>query len=153
MDDPVLLEVLERFQALEQRVLPRHTDARAGLRALLGVAATLSTPNLASLARASGLEKTRVTRDIAALEQLGWVSKSHDPTDRRSRLISITPLGAAELDATRSERAKLASVCLRQLAPADRAAAQRAFHRLARLLADEGPPRLGALRSKRAAIL
>ncbi len=51
-----------------------------------------------SLADFSGIHKATITRLIDQLEELGLVTRSQDPEDRRQNLIEITEKGQAMID-------------------------------------------------------
>ena len=47
------------------------------------------------------IDKSQVSRAVRDLEGLGLVERTPDPTDRRSALLRLTPLGASRLAAAR----------------------------------------------------
>lgn len=54
--------------------------------------------------RTMGSDKGTVSRQIAQLEQLGLVTRSADPTDRRAQVVSLTADGQQRVDAVANER-------------------------------------------------
>jgi DNA-binding MarR family transcriptional regulator len=50
---------------------------------------------LSALANALGLERTTLTRNLALLEDKGWIAIRSGDTDSRSRIISVTKEGRA----------------------------------------------------------
>lgn len=57
---------------------------------------------LSALAERLSADKGLASRSVSELEGLGLVERTDDPTDRRSRLIAVTPLGAERLEAART---------------------------------------------------
>jgi len=57
---------------------------------------------LSALADRLTADKGLVSRSISELEELGLIVRVPDPADRRSRAISVTPLGAERLAAARA---------------------------------------------------
>lgn len=57
---------------------------------------------LSALAERLSADKGLASRSVSELEGLGLVERTDDPVDRRSRLISLTPLGAERLEAARA---------------------------------------------------
>lgn len=69
----------------------------------------------AAICRVSHVEKTKVSRAVAALETRGFLARGPDPEDRRAESLSLTPagrevfgrLGALALDYDRALRDRL----------------------------------------------
>lgn len=59
------------------------------------------------LARRAGITKQSLGERISHLERLGYVSRRTDPTDRRARLVVLTPAGARALDVAADARRAL----------------------------------------------
>jgi DNA-binding MarR family transcriptional regulator len=77
----------------------------------------------------AGLERVArptVTRVLTRLEEAGLISRTPDPVDRRSTLVTVTPAGAALLDEARTRKDAFLSERLDGLSPADRATLARA---------------------------
>lgn len=55
--------------------------------------ATAGTMSISALAGRLGLDATTVTRQVAALENAGFVNRRADPTDGRVRLVELTARG------------------------------------------------------------
>jgi DNA-binding MarR family transcriptional regulator len=49
------------------------------------------------------VDQSTVSRQLAALEEAGLVSRSVDPSDRRAALVEVTPVGNEAMDAARRE--------------------------------------------------
>ncbi|MFJ6654235.1 MarR family winged helix-turn-helix transcriptional regulator [Microbacterium sp. NPDC091313] len=50
-------------------------------------------------------DKGLISRSVSELEGLGFVERTADPDDRRSRVIAVTPLGQERLEAAREPHA------------------------------------------------
>jgi DNA-binding MarR family transcriptional regulator len=59
---------------------------------------------VARLAGRLGLEGSTVTRQLAALDARGWISRSTDPDDARVTLVAATAAGLAAMDELREYR-------------------------------------------------
>lgn len=57
---------------------------------------------LSALADKLNSDKGLISRSVSELEGLGLVERTDDPSDRRSRLIAVTPLGAERVEAARA---------------------------------------------------
>jgi DNA-binding MarR family transcriptional regulator len=56
------------------------------------------------LARAFGVDKSTMSRQVAALQRAGLVSRMDDPLDGRAYQVSISPQGQRSLEAARTAR-------------------------------------------------
>jgi DNA-binding MarR family transcriptional regulator len=79
------------------------------------------------LAARERIQRPTTTRLIARLEEAGLISRTADPGDRRSSLVSATPAGSALLVKQRARRdaylaARLDGLSAEELATLDRAA-------------------------------
>jgi DNA-binding MarR family transcriptional regulator len=59
---------------------------------------------VATLAAALGLDGSTVTRQVAALEDRGWVTRSVDPDDARATVVTATKAGLAAMNELRRYR-------------------------------------------------
>ena len=57
---------------------------------------------LSVLAERLTADKGLTSRSVTELEELGLITRTEDPSDRRSRLIAVTPLGEARLAEARA---------------------------------------------------
>jgi DNA-binding MarR family transcriptional regulator len=78
------------------------------------------------------------TRVLARLEEAGLVTRTPDPDDRRSSLVSSTDAGKALLGAVRDRRDLYLAQRLDRLSPEDLAALDRAAEILERMLEEDG---------------
>ena len=56
-------------------------------------------PSVGSVANLLAMDRTTLTANLKPLERRGLVQASHDPADRRSRLLSLTEAGLSLLQA------------------------------------------------------
>jgi DNA-binding MarR family transcriptional regulator len=61
---------------------------------------------VAHLAAALGLDGSTVTRQLAALDEAGWITRSSHPDDARATLVEATPAGLAAMDDLRQFRVR-----------------------------------------------
>ena len=78
------------------------------------------------LADAERVRRPTVTRMLGHLADAGLISRTPDPADGRSTLVTITPAGAALLAEGRTRKDAFLSERLDGLSPADRATLARA---------------------------
>jgi DNA-binding MarR family transcriptional regulator len=72
------------------------------------------------LARAFGVDKSTMSRQVASLERAGLVGRVEDPVDGRAYQVSISPRGRRALESTRTERRQLYRDLLAHWPEADR---------------------------------
>jgi DNA-binding MarR family transcriptional regulator len=80
------------------------------------------------------IQRPTVTRILVRLEQAGLASRTPDPHDRRSSLVSATPAGRALIDELRTRKTAYLARRLEDLDPEDRAVLERAAAVLERML-------------------
>ncbi len=98
---------------------------------------TLDRRGPATLGELSGTERVKpptMTRVVASLEEMGLVTRSADPRDRRIARVAITDAGRELLARTRSSKDAFLAARLATLPDADREALARAADALDRLL-------------------
>lgn len=66
--------------------------------ALMAQIAAQTDDSLAALADKAGLDPSTMTRNLQALERLGWVEIAHVENDLRRRAVWLTEAGARELE-------------------------------------------------------
>jgi DNA-binding MarR family transcriptional regulator len=88
------------------------------------------------LAQRERVQRPTATRLLARLEAPGLVTRTPDPQDGRSSLVTITPAGRALLEDLRHRKDAYLARRLRTLSAADRATLRRASDILERLLED-----------------
>ncbi len=115
--------------------------------ALLGLLAGEGPQRSGELARTFALDKSTMSRHVAALERDGLVERVDDPEDRRAFLVSLSASGRQALRTVREERRRVYEELLSGWPDADRAELARLLRQLnadmQRLLADPaGGPRI-----------
>ncbi len=70
----------------------------------LASVAKLGSPTLGALAASEAVQPPSMTRVIAALEEMGYLTRIVDPTDRRVARVAITEQGRTVLDLNRSAK-------------------------------------------------
>lgn len=71
------------------------------------------------LAERERVKPPSMTRTVAVLEQLGLVTRTNDPRDRRQVLLSLTEAGRTAVDATRRRRTEWLALRLTGLTAED----------------------------------
>jgi DNA-binding MarR family transcriptional regulator len=59
------------------------------------------------LARAFGVDKSTMSRQVSALQRAGLVTRLEDPADRRAYQVGISPAGQRSLEAARADRRRV----------------------------------------------
>ncbi len=90
------------------------------------------------LASRERIQRPTATRVLARLEEAGLVTRTPDPADRRSSLVSATNAGSALLTEMRARRDAWMAERLDSLSPEDLAALDRAAGILERILRERG---------------
>jgi DNA-binding MarR family transcriptional regulator len=89
--------------------------------ALAGVE-RLGSPTLGALASRESVQPPTMTKVVAGLEDLGYVSRVTDPSDRRVTRVAVTPAGTEVLGQMRSLKTAFLADRLHHLEPSDRLA-------------------------------
>jgi len=130
LDDTATLDAIQRELAVLIRRALRGTVLHTGGRAhRLDLAAYALLVRLVEdgpqrsgdLARAFGLDKSTMSRQVAALERAGLVSRVDDPLDGRAFLVSVSAEGELSLGVMRAERRRVYRELLGHWSDRDRA--------------------------------
>jgi DNA-binding MarR family transcriptional regulator len=113
----------------ERPLLEAHGLTMWGYVALTHLAGGPAETQLA-LATAIGHDKTRLIAVLDALESAGLITREADPSDRRARLVRITPAGLARHAAAVADIRAMEDDLLSALAPGERSAFLSALARL-----------------------
>lgn len=113
------LAVTRLHRSLRQQAEGGLTPSQAS--ALAGVA-RLGSPTLGALAARESVQPPSMTRIVGGLEELGYVTRVADPSDRRVTRLTITPSGEAVLLHNRSLKDAFLAERVTSLGPSDRAA-------------------------------
>jgi DNA-binding MarR family transcriptional regulator len=82
----------------------------------------------------SRMHKTKISRAVAALEELGFLARSGNDKDRREELLSLTAKGKAAYDDLAPKAADFARHLLDDFSATERRALERAIDRLLKTL-------------------
>lgn len=126
----LLTPVTRAFTAAELPVLAAHGISMWAYAVLLRLDAE-PLRSQAELAEAIGADKTRIIPVLDDLQRRGLIHREPDPSDRRVRLLSLTPEGAEVRDRAQRDIQDQEAAVLATLPAADRAAFLRVLHRLA----------------------
>ena len=104
--------VARELGLLVRSIKALHTDAvaGAGVRVELPALSVLHALDTSPAVRPSvladqlNLDLSSISRQVAALEREGWVSRSRDPADSRAALLELTPAGRDVLARVRAGR-------------------------------------------------
>lgn len=135
-------DLAHRLRPMVTRLARRMRQVGAELSPTQGAAlATIDchgplTPS--ELAAREKIQRPTATRVLARLEEAGLVTRTPDPDDRRSSLVSTTPAGRALLDTVRDRKDLYLAQRLDRLSPEDLAALDRAAGILERMLEEDG---------------
>ena len=109
----------------------------------LGELADVESMSQQELGQLLGLEKSTVSRLVAALQRRGWVERQRDPTNRRFYQVQLTPDGRELADRIGQDLRAHHQQLLEALTPDERAALTLGLTGLVRALASN-PPHPGA---------
>jgi len=90
------------------------------------------------LAESAGVAPPTATRMLDGLARLGYVLRRHSDADRRAVLVTLTPAGAAALDAAHEQATAFRRRVFESLSPEDREHAARLLRRLAEAMEEQG---------------
>lgn len=121
---------------LEKRIAPAGFGVTQGeARALIHIAAEEGARQM-RIAERMGIEPMTACRYIDRLEQLGFVERTPDPTDRRAKNVATTAAARPLIDATLAELVAIREDALSCLEPAEREAMLRGLRRVHATLRD-----------------
>ena len=89
-------------------------------------------PRQTVLAEAVGIEGPSLVRLLDQLAAAGLVARAEDPSDRRAKVLSLTPAGAAAVAAIAAELTALRAAVFAGVSPADLEAACRVLQAVTR---------------------
>jgi DNA-binding MarR family transcriptional regulator len=130
------LAVTRLHRKLRQQSAGGLTQSQAS--ALTSIA-QLGSPTLGELAARESVRPPSMTPIVAALEEIGYVSRLSDPEDRRVVRVALTAKGDAVLRRSRSRKTAYLAAQLRRLPPEDRQAVADLTVLLERLASLEEP--------------
>jgi DNA-binding MarR family transcriptional regulator len=95
-----LIRQFSAFGAVKReltRILP--VGCSSGSAAALSLLGRYGDMRIGTLAELLAVDRSVTSRHVAHIVERGWVDRSSDPADRRSRILRLTPEGRAQLDA------------------------------------------------------
>jgi len=95
-----LLRQFSAFGAVKRelgRIMP--SDCSSGSAAVLTLLARYGDMRMSRLAELLAVDMSVTSRHVAHLAERGWIDRSPDPADKRSRILHLTPTGLAQLEA------------------------------------------------------
>jgi len=78
------------------RILP--SDCPAGSAAVLTLLGRYGEMRMSRLAELLSVDMSVTSRHVTHLAERGWIDRSPDPADKRSRILHLTPVGLARLE-------------------------------------------------------
>ena len=130
------LAVPRLHRRLRQQSAGGLTQSQASALASIG---TLGSPTLGVLAAREAVQPPSMTRIVAALEEMGLVTRVVDPSDRRVARVALSPEGSEVLERGRSMRNAYLAERVRLLPAEDRQALADLTALLEQLLAVDQP--------------
>lgn len=94
-----LVRQFSAFSAVKRelgRILP--TDCPGGSAAVLTLLGRYGDMRMSRLAELLAVDMSVTSRHVAHVAGRGWIKRSADPADKRSRILHLTPAGAAKVD-------------------------------------------------------
>lgn len=121
------------------RVLTEHGVSLAQTKALYLIRSEGGTLRAADIAERFGQAPRTITEALDVLEREGLIQRVPSPSDRRAKLLKITPAGEAALDKAEPLRRRLVQDMIGCLDQDERAAFGRILRKLLEWLPDEDP--------------
>ncbi|MER6852414.1 MULTISPECIES: MarR family transcriptional regulator [Streptomyces] len=94
-----LIRQFSAFGAVKRelgRILPAHCPG--GSAAVLTLLGRHGDMRMSKLAELLAVDMSVTSRHVAHIAERGWIERSPDPADKRSRILRLTPEGQAQLD-------------------------------------------------------
>lgn len=95
-----LVRQLSAFSAVKRelrRSMP--ADFHSGSAAVLTALGRYGSMRMSRLTELLAVDLSVTSRQVAQAVELGWIERSPDPADKRSRILRLTPTGQVQLDA------------------------------------------------------
>ena len=125
------------------RIMP--SDCPSGSAAVLTLLGRFGDMRMSRLAELLAVDMSVTSRHVAHLAERGWIDRSPDPTDKRSRIVHLTPKGRAQLELLSERTTQLLADCLSDWSDEEVAQLTRLMARLRASFDDSRvavPPRL-----------
>jgi DNA-binding MarR family transcriptional regulator len=111
------LAVTRLHRRLRQQTTGGLTQSQASALASI---AKLGSPTLGALASCESVQPPSMTRIVGALEEMGYVSRVIDATDRRVARVTVSPTGKHVLERNRSAKNAFLAQQLHRMSPEER---------------------------------
>jgi DNA-binding MarR family transcriptional regulator len=121
------------------------SDCPSGSAAVLTLLGRFGDMRMSRLAELLAVDMSVTSRHVAHLAERGWIDRSPDPTDKRSRIVHLTPKGLAQLELLSERTTQLLADCLSDWSDEEVAQLTRLMARLRASFDDSRvavPPRL-----------
>ncbi|WP_369125684.1 MarR family winged helix-turn-helix transcriptional regulator [Catenulispora rubra] len=118
---------LQEHAARWQEALPNLTKPQYAVLRAIGEQPGIEQ---SAVSTAAGTDKATLAAILQRLEDRGLLTRAVDPTDRRRRLIHLTPAGEKEIGATFPQVAEVDAQLLERLTPRERDQLQRLLAKL-----------------------
>jgi DNA-binding MarR family transcriptional regulator len=140
-----LIRQFSAFGAVKRelgRILP--SDCPSGSAAVLTLLGRYGDMRMSKLAELLAVDMSVTSRHVAHLAEGGWIDRSPDPADKRSRIVHLTPAGTARLEELSVRTTQLLADRLADWSDDEVAQLTRLMTRLRASFADcrPAPPRL-----------
>ena len=141
-------ELIRQFSAFGavKRELGRiqPSDCPSGSAGVLTLLGRFGDMRMSRLAELLAVDMSVTSRHVAHLAERGWIDRSPDPTDKRSRIVHLTPKGLAQLELLSERTTQLLADCLSDWSDEEVAQLTRLMTRLRASFDDcrPAPPRL-----------
>jgi DNA-binding MarR family transcriptional regulator len=123
--------LIRRLIAMEEPILATHGISMWAYSVLTALKDSPMRAQ-AALAAAIGADKTRLIPVLDDLQRRALITRDPDPTDRRVRLLSLTPAGRELYEAVRSDIRAAEELLLAEVGEGDRAGFLAALQALSR---------------------
>ncbi|MFE2266422.1 MarR family winged helix-turn-helix transcriptional regulator [Streptomyces griseosporeus] len=103
-----LIRQFSAFGAVKRelgRILP--SDCPSGSAAVLTLLGRYGDMRMSKLADLLAVDMSVTSRHVAHVAERGWIERSPDPADKRSRIVRLTPEGERKLDEMSRETTRL----------------------------------------------
>lgn len=116
-----------QWRRVADTVAERHGISEAKALPLVMIARMGDAPRQNALAEAVGIEGPSLVRLLDQLEKVGLVIRTEDPSDRRAKVLSLTPVGRTVVAEMEVELDRLRAAMFADVSPADLEASLRVF--------------------------
>ncbi len=119
-----------QWRRLANAATEAHGISEAKAMPLVLIARMGGAPRQTTLADAIGIEGPSLVRLLDPLEKTGLVARREDPTDRRAKVLTLTPAGQAVVARIEADLERLRDAAFAKVSAADLEAALRVFQAL-----------------------